>query len=441
MKPKRSRVVRSSSRATAVRAAAAVMVLTASACSRGERDGGGEQAAEQRVPECPGDGFVVTIDTGQGMLATYEQVPGVGALTNIPEYHDCQRFVKPDGTYDTRYAIFATLGLDSLGARWMRDSAQQGPSAALPARRLAAVIYSWNGTYTPLGIRPSFNCLYMYRDQGSWQATMLWLGSQSATCASSLTGSLGSNETPLLVNEIPQGRPAYDHTDYPPVARWDWDSVRTEHFISIKCDPTWCEIGDRAGIGASSRRFVGTATFPPDDPIPGPSVAPKHRWRTAEIKGWYDEQQLAVANAGGGVRPGPLRGAVFPHMALGRHQLPSDFANAALPWMPAAYAQLDAAYKTLQGRNRFDQGLNRISLCYGTMAFCGVPAGIQLPASCSATTSWWVRIDSPRSEPRFTCAVYRPHANVVIWPTARWRWQETDETIWIRCTPGCCELQ
>jgi hypothetical protein len=388
-------------------------------------------------PECPGAGFAVRVDTGEHALpALITQIPFVDPITDIPEFHDCQRFITRDGAYGDRYAIFATAKLDSLALGWEEDSAA---NAATRVRRLAAVIYSWGGTYQPLGIGPGFNCLYMYRANRQWQASMHHLPANQYVCDDVVLGPPPPADKGLEVHQASGAGPGYIETDYPPVARWDWDPDSLEQYISIKCAPVWCEIGD-AGF-RPSQVVTATTSFPPNEPgVPGEVTLPTTRRRTAEIRGWYDYQQLAVATGTGSIRPSPVFGRLYPHKTLFQRNLLSDFSNPVQRWVPVAYAVVDADY---QSRLRFDRGMNRIALCVGTREFCQIPAGTPMPASCTAASGWWAKIESRPTLPRYTCVTRRDHSGlgITIPGVARWRWDEDDESVWIRCLEGCCELE
>ena len=86
--------------------------------------------------------------------------PTSSAITNIPEFHDCQRFIVTDrrtgrAVYDSLYAIFASPVLDTLDEVLDSLDAQFGPGVwAFPA----AEIYTEGGVYPALGIKTAFSC-------------------------------------------------------------------------------------------------------------------------------------------------------------------------------------------------------------------------------------------------------------------------------------------
>ncbi len=401
-----------------------VAILTG-ACP-GDQTGAALQA-QGGLPECPGNGFVISSHGGR-----IEQLPLVDPITDIPEFHDCQQFIKADGSYDTRYAIFAIAKLDSLELMWTADSAlaPQGQRVGLTA----GVIYSWGGTYANLGIQPEFNCLVMWREQGSWKASMVPIGA-STQCPDQFFGPSWPGETALVVHQSSAGA-SYSGNDYPPVARWDWDSTNSVQTISIKCVPSWCDIGPTGFVSPPPQ--VSSATFPRHDAISGIVTLPQVLPRTVEVKGWYDVQRLAVSVSGGPLTPSSVIGTLMPHYQLGALNSAADFHTKG-PWVPVAYANLTAHY---QSRLEFDAGMNRISTCLGDKTtFCAIPPGATIPASCpTGGVSWWMKIESS-SGTRYSCAIQRTHLGLQIAATARWRWDANDETVWFRCTQGCCEVQ
>jgi len=413
-----------------------IAALLAGACQN-EQKPSVAVLAEGTVPECPGDGFRFTADTGHGVVVLLTEVPGIAGNTDIPEFNDCQRFVKGDGTYDTRYAIFAPPTAGRLDSIWS-DALAAHPSVGsrLPVRVLAAVVYSWGGTYNELGIGPDFNCLLMYQANNEWQATMLHLG-RRIKCPVEVVGELQADETPLATHQVTPPR-AYGRDDYPDVARWDWDARHRRQYISIKCAPIWCEITGKAGTFEASPPMTSSATFPSNA---GPAMPDNSRRRTVEVRGWYDEQQLATTGASGLV-PGPVRGRIWPAKGLGTYNDDAAFEPVVSNrWVLSAYVNVTADYFK-GGRLLLHEGDSRISLCHGSVDKCRVDRET-LPAKCkTGAWDWWSRIDPPNGgRPYYFCVTKTSHTGHEIPAAARWRWDEGDETMWIRCTAGCCKLE
>jgi hypothetical protein len=353
--------------------------------------------------------------------------PATSPIRNIPEFHDCQRFILADGNreirYDSLYAIFASFQLAALEGRL--DSLAQVYGAggrALPA----AEIYSESGTYPSLGIKTTFSCLFVFH-ASDWKAVMVPEPNDNSDCISPEDPSK-LRGTPLEVRRSEFAK--LTDQDYPPVARWDWDTVNLKQYIGIKCGAGWCEIGEPG--------FVSSPGYPDD------LSRPTEFRKTRVVKGWYDEQWLATVKAGK-VEPTRIRGTIFPDMALGTYNAKSDF-----QWVPVAHVAVDgppAEYKT---KFNFDKAapesptLNTISMCYGSRYQCLGALYAWWPwlkPMCGSGDQWYDRTVALDGSSKFRCVTQRPAPNAVaeVPATTRWRWLASDETSWKRCMLGCCE--
>src|SRR5262245_42597861 len=127
--------------------------------------------------ECPDHAFTIPNLAGPtpaGPQWIEIQAALAGPITNVPEFHDCQRFLtggrKPG--YGPLVAIFASFKLDSIPQRNVETSLKSSGYSAY--RVAAAEVYSYDGDYDPLGIHMGFNCLYMAVDTSTqtWHARM-----------------------------------------------------------------------------------------------------------------------------------------------------------------------------------------------------------------------------------------------------------------------------
>lgn len=372
----------------------------------------------------------------------------IGSQSRIPEYNDCQRFVVPlsgaTGTasrlvFDSLYAIYADPNLPQLMLKI--------DSGGLAIR--VALIVSYNGTYASLGIGPGYSCLYLYKDTPgavTIRASMEAAPTESA-CPFRIAPTSGLAGTALEVRRDTFAK--LTDVDYPPVARWDWDPGRKEQYIGIKCGAGWCEVG-RAGF-TSSAGFVA------------PSSWSAERRRIRLVKGWYDEQILAV-NPTPGADPyvSGIRGTVFPHPQL------SEYENAAFynRWRPVGAIALSASHPTYKsklnsraapvayGGTPFILGqLNLIALCQDdpeTGETCpGLPSPAPKCPSPYESLAWgWARIrlaGTTAAAPNYKYVCVPRWANPTassnpVPGAARWRWLVADETVWTKCSAGCCEV-
>lgn len=391
-------------------------------------------------PECPG-GDTLAISVIDSIVRirgkvwyfahTVTQVPLAGDRSKVPEFQDCQRFVVGDvdkPAYDSLYAIFAA---DHAHQEMLADSVDTLPYSSTKRGWPAAEIMSYGGTYPTLGIEPDFNCLYLYRDGSTWQARMVPIGSVEKNCDLPLRDPANAAGTTLSV--IVSAAYGSGDPDFPETARWDWDSKHSKQYIGLKCGAGWCEVGAE-GFRPSSPE----STAPAFRAVSGPPPTGAERKRVWNIKGWYDGQLLAVwDDVNKRPMPGRVWGTVIPHPVLGR----SDHNSVAYfspPWVSVAVVRVSDDYSTKYVR--FKKGENQVWLCAGASGDCGVPDDVP---TCPSTTGvvWWTKMQPDvGGEPFYRCVIMRSHSNPDIPGTTRWRWAETDETSWIRCTGGCCEI-
>jgi hypothetical protein len=485
-------------------------------------------------------------------------IPGPGPITDIPEFHDCQRFLSRDGAaFDSLFAIFASFKLDSITRSLPWDSVswssskpavatvdQSGivtgvsagevtitatshgcpscesrssrgePIGRQPrgnARRLGgsrvtvsravtvvqqeatptsavidahgsnpetvsvgqarqvmamlgepliatlsvATIYAYLQAYPTLGIEPNFNCLFLYFDATRrLRARMVPvndLGAQIDACLNLFdpTSRTGKELAVVRTEMLTSG--GAPRPTYPPVARWDRDPNRSVQTIGIACGDAWCTIGEPDASG--------NLTPSPVHLMPSATNAASRA--VVEIKGWHDEQLLAVPVGPGmsEMRPSSLRGMVIPQPGLKDTKWSQNGGGA---WETVAHvAMTDLSgggdlgaveyYRNNFGLEAADLGptesMNELSYCYGRYWQCG--ASLTQKFKCHGFgsllgRSWFTKIRAARVNTSKTlCMVRRTHPPFTgtIPATARWRWILSDDTIWTECMQGCCETQ
>lgn len=411
--------------------------------------------------DCQQDSVFIIVRVESGHQAKYDTVtagdmPLVRRIANLPEYHDCQRFVVPPsmtatgGTSDYSYGpLVAIWTADSLQWRFGGPEAI-GPSMAVPL----AVIYNFVGPeYTPLKIAPGFSCLYLWHDGGKprhWQAAIVPLGNSPGPCAESMDPrALGGSQLDVRVASLPAKlRPS----DIPNVTRWDWDPELKQQYIGIRCGDEWCEIGHTRMV--QSRNALSTGVTPARLDAAAPvgitnmqegKGTDREKLRVVGVKGWYDEQFLdTIANGKPALTN--IAGTVIPHPALERAGLfqPGE-------WRPSAFMSVTADYP---GKVPLKAGLSTMYLCKEYAGECQVPAAPAAPAptACpqeppSSTTPnaqparWWAKIVSENGEVRYHCITRRSHSGRAIpAAAARWNWNEMDAKTWVACEGGCCTV-
>ncbi len=327
------------------------------------------------------------------------------------------------------------------------------PNVATQQTLPAAEIYDYGDEYAPLGIKPNFNCLYLYYDgTGAIRAKMVPVSSLSNQWDACLTAVDPSNAsivgTPLDVIRTPGAAP----DDVPSVARWDWDDEHQQQTIGIRCGSAWCEVGT-PGFQRSQSYSV--------EPGTSSQVA-----RVVTVKGWYDEQLLAVNSPTvAPARPSSVRGTIIPDPELG-FRTKGSFRHT---WIPVAYAALSVGandartveyyYKKLHFEPVPVSGslrsLNGLQACFGTRGECNVPIAALKLNVCGPESAYYGIVRYRRMWTKITSATSRTDAyrcnkrrydplmppSMTIPATARWRWVLSDETVWNDCVEGCCESE
>lgn len=381
-----------------------------------------EIAASMQDPrrDCPSHRGLTLASAGVDSIYQVLSVPK--EITLVPEFHDCQRLLIDAATsYGPLVGVFAS---NDLGAAQAASIAGHLPVAEL--------VNFDPVSYPPLGIKPNFNCLYMFRDSmaaNGIRAIMVSVNLDEKACEKVYDPAMAGTE--LHVQPYTPEDPL-TWEDIPAVARWDWDPKSRRQYIGIRCDMQWCE--------------VGASGFSPSEGHKHPFSEKKEK-RTFWIKGWYDEQRLAV-RVGNGLRPLQSVGTIVPDSAL------DDYSNTSFPksrWVAAARVAVRPYHPTYQAKlgigpvpdSDIPNKMNRLELCNAAWGDCAAAAGDSPPQptkNCTgATIDWWARMITPTGTTKYFCVIRTAHTHALV-GTARWRWLLQDETIWVRCAEGCCQV-
>lgn len=196
-----------------------------------------------------------------------------------------------------------------------------------------------------------------------------------------------------------------------------------------------CQVGSTGFSGSPQGMAVASAA------VSGPVVG---------IKLWYDEQNLAnTATPADPVLSG-VNGAAIPDPNLGNLNSLGDFSG---QWQPGAEIQLDRPFPELAAKWGIPveaaRGPFNVSMCSGARAACNVPAATAQTSDCKPSpgeSSWWAKIVF-QGDSVYRCIKRTDHTQelantgITIPGTARWHWVKSDETLWMRCLEGCCELR
>lgn len=346
--------------------------------------------------------------------------------SQVPELNDCQRLVVGNDSAGFHY--------DSIAGIFVSDAGATYSSAHLATpRALALVYFPYGGTYAPLHLNARFNCVWVQRVGADYRA---WVQAATGTadCQDSVAALADQSlslsvraQKPDLPGRVPPSAP-YN------VVRWDWDASTNTQFISVRCGEMWCEIG-QPGFGGSEAHVSASS---------GASTT----FDGLRVKGYYDEQYLAEWRDDRLV-VGRNVGTIFatPRLATLATGMPAKG-----EWIPVAEINMSKAagpYEDMLNLVGNDGPLTAgtratLSLCLGDGQSCAPVKGevILNEQSCDLTPDgrWYARIERPGGA-RYFCVKHRPFpTGFSIPPVVRWRWREDDETIWIRCPDGCCEI-
>jgi len=441
------------------------------------------------MPECPRAGEWSTVFTSAAFKTLFKEtrafigssggsgssftISGTLALagpqTDVPEFNDCQQFIDDSGTkprFISLFAVFARRSLDSVDDKRIMMAGGGFPMAE---------VLAFDSAYAPLGIRsddadvtlpfhPGFNCLYFYRRaEGGYDALMVPVGVNEEACARPPEST--ARGTKLDVDEFHMDKATPNA--YPPVAKWDWDPINKLQYIGLRCGNAWCEVHAK-----SSRPFKSSVHYSLGSGSSGGSAPTAQQHQVVEVKGWYDEQRLAFPLAGSRGRSGSTTsltvgsfvGTAIPDPDLGNGSGPSKGSRFDGNWIRVASIGISGppgpyARKLNLTHSAAPTPTNVVYLCYSEPPTLGRgrggrgPGASTLPANpclggvtptpkCSEPTpsGWWGRIQSDTGKPAYFCVTRREHPGVRIPGIVRWRWAIKDETLWIRCLNGCCEV-
>lgn len=371
---------------------------------------------EDLHPEC---GHTVLIKSGDRALALRGGLHHVGRATELPEYHDCQALISPSNTrvYAQLAALYATQEL--------RPEDLPLHQAFLLGYVINYGEYKQNGigsglgdSYPELGLEKGVSCIYGQTNRAIADYGSAWIkpvsnGIDCDPLVMNVSTLASYKRLRLKRKEIadPSGN-AYPLEAYPLVARWDWDSANSQQYIGIQCGAAWCEIGPENNFNESAV------------PAP-PQGAPMPNSHVYRIKGWFDSQRLAVYNSiNSRIEPGAEIGYIYPHPHLDLFPDTLHFnqqrwvATLTIDRRSDIYKNKfliepngDAARMFLQrqGANNWHRQLAR---------GIGTPNGLK---------GALFRTKGPEKPDRLR-------------GTVRWRWLDTDESSWVSCINGCCQV-
>jgi hypothetical protein len=427
-----------------------------------------QTVAPMAHPECPHNwtfGKISFLDsTGQRVylktLSSSGTLSASEVQTDVPEFNDCQRLIVRNGNerkYDSLFAVFARDSLDDT----LTITRGMVGGSAMPLAEVVAL----GDSYPPLGIKPGFNCVFVWMEGSEWRAAMRPYGENEGECRQPQSlSNVFEGEAGRTLAIVRSTSPSLSLNDYPNVARWDWDVRREQQVIGFKCLDGWCEVGEMGATPLTLPPLAERSDLPEQ-------LRPLATTPVLRVKGWYDEQDLSPAHLHWwehGEGPTDILGTIIPVPQLGTFSAAVDFD--APSWKPIEYVLLSKPSNEYSEKRGYapagsDGSVTTISLCVeywttdvhptGSKACPGIPEALHKTPTCGAegypssgpTPSdpwkyWWVKTQPPAGEPaKYSCIVRRGMGGAPVPGTARWRWLADDETSWGRCGGGCCTTQ
>lgn len=319
---------------------------------------------------------------------------------NIFEYND-EQSLDYGGNYGPLANVFANPNLGSFSQADYRDTGI-----------IVAVVFidpsnaSVPSGYRKLGLVPDFTCVVMqWTTAGQWRAYAV--KSTDRTCPRDAG-------VPLTVREVGSST---DPKDYPPVARFQITQKR-RNIIGVRCLVKWCELGLEA-----------------DDEVEAPEHAAEPMMATntqANVPGWHDYQRVGHDKLSIdmdwfpiAVRFKPvLRSSIVPERGLG-------------DWDSTHFTR-DTGVLVARIFTRGNPPKKYANV--------GIRTGwTQLRLRRDSVHGWSARYVAGREMSAWFKVQRTDHHHDLptgqrIPGTARWRWDEMDEEIWVACDVGCCRV-
>jgi hypothetical protein len=344
-------------------------------------------------------------------------------------FHDEQAFIRQSGREygDTGKVFVDTMVLAELEwADFDTTVAGQGKRVLIAQVHIRGT--APDGASKPF--RKGLNCIYIAVD-GIWDSDPAngklkaeLDTSSSGTCPPS--PSSPENPSPQLWVDSAQAG------DIPPVARWETDTGKHPYF-GVKCPLGWCMIGHDS-FNAQHGKYHGSYK--------------------ARIKGWHDEQHLGILPAQGQPAvPSPLVGLLVPIDTL--EKIPdSSFVSL----QEVGYIRLrrdggtDPEFASALDFYAEKWGLKNTQLAEGDSVVIKIQRLDTSKDHPNGARFFLYRNEVlvQESDPVALRFAHQPAVQVrhrggvrqeiPVPGTARWGWSSMDESVWVRCGSGCCEI-
>jgi hypothetical protein len=338
----------------------------------------------------------------------------------IPEYQDDQKFIAGQhGPYGPLACVVARPGIDKIN-----QTAFMTGNGVLVAVVWVKPGQTLTAPYTRLRLSAGFNCVYLHLiglsggpgtpdPNVASPAEILPQEWHAYIVPSNATG-CAPVSTANHLTVVPIGVPGWSGDSVPAVARFvadhDWMAG-----IGIRCLTGWCTIGYPSGLMRRQPHDVGS----------GPEST--HRL----VLGWFDDQELGNRPSVGAPLAPDVRASIIPEHGLDGYKLYPDFQDR---WQVVATVHYHGAPTGKYGD----------AMYWGFTDAANKENVISLRHSgTDINTGWQVMIDGVIKDPAHMRVIRIDHsaAGFHVVGTARWRWNDVDEAVWIRCDEGCCLIE
>ena len=328
-------------------------------------------------------------------------------MWSIPEYNDEQAFPTSANTYGPVALAFASPFLGTFKHDWQVE--EQGARGMLAA--VVVVVDNEGATlpgpYANLGLLGGINCIWLSLQGGKWTGNVSHT-KKGSVCSDTAT------RTPLGV--IARKHLLHpSEADYPPVTRFSEAALPNgalptdtagQPLIGVRCIDNWCELGpaDAAGLPAFT--------------VSTPIIGLKNRQE--RIKGWHDEQWLAV-KVPGGHKP-VIRAAFVPERDVNEKSA-NDFKGPAWQRVATVHFKDDPAATKYGTQMHLRKGDNYIEIRF-------------------FNNNWEAQVAYKTGGTSPLKFIYRhPHNDAGVPGTARFRWRDDDDGLWAPCGQACCRVE
>ena len=346
---------------------------------------------------------------------------------DIPEYHDEGRLAidveRPTHELGPVAGIYASPFLG--GFTRPAQIYEQG----LPGTLAALVTVDGNpgdpvpASYANLQLRTGMNCVYLYVDpppagmsNPDYLKNLHYTARVSHPNAGYPCDRSAATATPSLDVVSVRSKRFSKHDDYPAVARFDTD-VTGVPIMSVRCLNAFCEIGVAA---EKTVRTPGKLHRPnPDkaewDPLVGGD-------RKQIVKGWHDEQHLAMRGADHIWRASEVKALMRPDPAAADY----DSADFEGHWKTVGTIEIfdDVPATSKYFKWGLKKGENVVQLRHDPP-----PANwlVQmLPPKNARAVAWHFLLRTV-------------HTDMTVPAIARFRWTAEDDGVWAPCGNACCK--